>query len=105
MPFIDTGQLPAIEKRPGWRGRTFHSPSMTFAHWEFVAGATIHAHAHEQEEVWHVLEGELEVTIDGATAVAGPGMVAIVPPGTSHGMRALSDGKAIVVDHPRRSEF
>lgn len=46
--------------------------------------ATIHAHSHEQEEVWHVVEGELEVTIAGKTERAGPGFVAIVPPNREH---------------------
>ena len=55
---------------------------MTFAHYEFDAGSTIHEHHHEQEEVWNVIEGELEVTVDGVAQVAGPGMVAIVPPNT-----------------------
>src|ERR1700751_993273 len=63
MPVIDTHEIPVLEKRPGWRGRLFHSPSMTFAHWDFDAGSTIHEHFHEQEEVWHVVAGELEVTI------------------------------------------
>jgi quercetin dioxygenase-like cupin family protein len=94
-----------LEKRPGWRGRLFHSPSMTFAHWDFDAGSTIHEHFHEQEEVWHVLEGELEVTIAGTALVAGPGMVAIVPAETPHSVRAVSDGKAIVVDYPLRADF
>jgi quercetin dioxygenase-like cupin family protein len=105
MPIIDTHQLPVLEKRPGWRGRVFHSPRMTFAHWDFAAGSTIHEHSHEQEEVWHLLEGELEITIDGEALVAGPGMVAIVPAGERHAVRALSDGKAIVADHPSRPDF
>jgi quercetin dioxygenase-like cupin family protein len=78
---------------------------MTFAHWNFDAGSTIHEHGHEQEEVWHVLEGELEVTIDGAAQVAKAGMVAIVPPNTPHAVKALSDGKAIVADYPVRPDF
>ena len=81
MPFIDTHAIDPVERRPGWRGRVVHAQTMTFAHWDFDAGATIHEHHHEQEEVWHVLAGELEVTIDGEAQVAGPGMVAIVPPG------------------------
>src|SRR5271165_6606280 len=105
MPVIDTRQLAVLEKLPGWRGRLFHSPSMTFAHWDFDAGSTIHEHSHEQEEVWHVLEGELEVTIDGAAYIAGPGMVAIIPAQAPHSVRAASDGKAIVVDHPSRPDF
>lgn len=105
MPIIDTLAIPAVEKRPGWKGRMFSSPSMTFAHWDFAAGATIHEHSHEQEEVWHVLEGELELTIGGEAARAGPGMVAVVPAHAAHAVTALTDGKAIVVDHPLRPDF
>jgi quercetin dioxygenase-like cupin family protein len=75
---------------------------MTFAHYEFDAGSTIHEHHHEQEEVWNVIEGELELTIGGVVQRAGPGLVAIVPPNTPHSVRALSDGRAMIVDHPLR---
>src|SRR5215813_6294102 len=105
MPILDTRQLAVIEKRPGWRGRHFHSPSMTFGHWDFRAGSSIHEHFHPQEEVWQILEGELEMTIDEVVRVVGPGMVAIVPANVIHSVRALSDGKAIVVDYPIRPDF
>jgi quercetin dioxygenase-like cupin family protein len=78
---------------------------MTFAHYEFDAGSSIHEHHHEQEEVWNVVEGALEVTIDGMAQVAKAGMAAIVPPHARHSVRALTDGKAIIVDHPLRPEF
>ncbi len=102
MPFIDTRSIEVFEKRPGWRGRIFHSPHMTFAHWEFDAGSSIHKHDHVQEEVWHVVAGTLEVTIGAETRTVGPGMVAIVPEGTPHLVHALTDGKAIVADFPLR---
>jgi quercetin dioxygenase-like cupin family protein len=102
MPFIDTTKLKQIERKPGWRGRFFDSPSMTFAHYEFEPGAPIQRHDHPQEEVWQVIEGELEVTIAGETMRAGPGCVAIVPPNTPHQVRALTKGRAIVVDYPLR---
>jgi unsaturated pyranuronate lyase len=105
MPFIDTSKLPTIEKRSGWRGKHFHSPSMTFGHWEFGRGSTIHEHFHPQEEVWEILEGELEVTVDGITQIVGPGMAAIVPANTAHSVKALSDGRAIVIDYPLRRDM
>jgi quercetin dioxygenase-like cupin family protein len=105
MPFLNIGELPSRERLPGWHGRHFNSESMTFGHWEFEAGASIHEHRHPQEEVWLPIEGELEVTVDGVTIVAGPGTAAMVPPDTPHSIRALGDGKAIVVDHPIRSDF
>jgi len=41
MTYIDTSKLPAVERLPGWRGRYFNSPSMTFAHYEFDAGGRV----------------------------------------------------------------
>ena|SRR5215831_3618800 len=102
MAFIDTRALAAREPLPGWQGRFFSSQHMTFGYYEVAAGAAIHAHAHSNEEVWHVLAGELEVTIAGETRVAGPGEVAVVPPDTLHSVRALTNGRAIVVDSPVR---
>jgi quercetin dioxygenase-like cupin family protein len=102
MPFIDTSALTVIERRPGWRGRIFHSPSMTFAHYDFAQGSSIHAHFHPQEEVWQVIEGELEITIGEVMQVAGPGWAGIVPPNVPHAVKALTNGKAIVVDTPLR---
>ena len=105
MPFVDTSSLRVIERLPGWRGRYFHSPSMTFAHYDFVRGASIHEHFHPQEEVYEVIEGELEVTIDGVAQVARPGLVAIIPAGVRHSLKALTDGRAIIVDYPVRPDF
>jgi len=47
----------------------------------------------------------LEVTIDGQAQIARPGVVAIVPGGVRHSIKALSDGRAIIVDYPVRPEF
>jgi len=105
VPLLDLSTLPVKERLPGWRGRYFHSPNMTFAHYEFARGASIHEHFHPEEEVYVVLEGELELTIDGVPHTAKPGLVAIVPPNARHSVRALTNGRALIVDHPRRPEF
>lgn len=104
MPFVDTGCLRVVERLPGWFGRYFHSPSMTFAHYDFKRGSSIHEHFHPQEEVYEVIEGELELTIDRVTQIARPGIVAIVPANVPHSVKALTDGRAIIVDHPVRPE-
>ena len=105
MPFVDTKSLRVTERLPGWCGRYFHSPSMTFAHYDFARGSSIHEHFHPQEEVWEVIEGEIEVTIDGVAQVVRPGLVAIVPGGVRHSVKALTDGRAIIVDYPLRRDF
>ena len=93
------------ERLPGWHGRFWQSASMSFAHYEIAAGASIHAHHHPHEEVWLVIEGELEVTIDGVTQRAGPGAVAVIPPDVTHAVRALARGRAVVANHPVRHDF
>jgi quercetin dioxygenase-like cupin family protein len=105
MPFVDTNGLSVVERLPGWKGRYFHSASMTFAHYDFAAGSSIHEHHHPEEEVYEVIEGELEVTIDGISQIVKPGVVAIVPANARHSVRALSDGRLIVVDYPSRRDF
>jgi quercetin dioxygenase-like cupin family protein len=105
MSLVDTSTLDVIERLPGWHGRYFHSANMTFAHYDFVRGASIHEHSHLQEEVYEVIEGELEMTIDGVVHIARAGLVAIVPANVRHSAKALTDGRAIIVDYPLRREF
>jgi len=103
MAFVEVSKLPVVERLPGWKGRYFDSPSMTFAHYEFDAGSSIHEHFHPQEEVYEVIEGELEITIGGVTRQLVPGYVGIVPPNTPHSVKAISSGRLIVVDYPLRT--
>jgi len=62
----------------------------------------IHEHSHPQEEVYEVIEGELELSIDGVTQVVRLGMVGIVPSDVHHSVKALTDGRLIIVDYPVR---
>jgi len=105
LSFVDVDKLKVTERLPGWRGRYFHAVNMTVAHYEFTRGASIHEHHHPQEELYEVLEGELELTVDGVTQVARPGVAAIVPSNARHSVLALTDGRAIIVDSPARAEF
>ena len=104
MPVIDTRDILVLEKLPGWRGRIFHSAGATFGHWEFDAGSSIHEHFHPQEEIYHVIDGELELVIEGEPHVARPGLAVIVPSNARHSARALSDGRVLIVDAPRRTD-
>jgi mannose-6-phosphate isomerase-like protein (cupin superfamily) len=103
VPFVDASVLTVREPKPGWKGRFFHSEHMTFAYYEIDEDAPpLHEHHHEQEEVWHVLEGSLRMTIGGEEIVVGPGCAGVVPAGAPHSAVAQGAVRAIVVDTPRR---
>ncbi len=105
MPFIDPADMPTAEPLPGWKGRFWRSDAMSFAHYDVEAGCSIHEHHHPNEEVWVVVEGRFEVTVDGETRVAGPGAVAVVPSDAPHSVRVLESGRALVANHPVRTDL
>jgi mannose-6-phosphate isomerase-like protein (cupin superfamily) len=97
-----------LVRRPlhGWTGRSFHSATMTFTHWDIAADAVpLYEHHHPQEEVWHVVEGEIALTIAGVEEIVRAGMAAVVPPETSHSATPRGACKAIVADYPLRTHL
>jgi quercetin dioxygenase-like cupin family protein len=105
MPFIDVSSQKTGEPLPGWHDRYFASQSMSFAYYDFDAGASIHAHSHDEEEVWHIVEGTLEITIDGETIVAGAGTAAVVPSNAVHSVKACTNARVIIANHPARERI
>lgn len=55
------------------------------------AGGGTQPHRHEEEGVLHILEGQLEMTVDGATYVVNAGQASYYPPNVEHSCRALTD--------------
>jgi mannose-6-phosphate isomerase-like protein (cupin superfamily) len=103
VAFFWPSEMPGGEPLPGWHGRFVHSAHMTFAHYTIAADAApLHGHRHEQEEVWHIVEGEVALSIAGEEQVLGAGCVGVVPPDTPHSVRPLSACRAIIADYPRR---
>lgn len=91
---------------PGWSGRFFHSANMTFAHWDIAADAAdLHEHAHEQEEVWHVVEGSLVLVLDREEHRLVAGDAAVVPPGVPHAVQVVGACRAVIADFPRRDDL
>jgi mannose-6-phosphate isomerase-like protein (cupin superfamily) len=55
-------------------------------------GETTPLHAHpDAEETFYVLQGQVELWVDGKTSEASPGAFIVVPRGVAHGLRRLSD--------------
>ena len=106
MPFVRPSDMLSGTPLPGWSGRFLHSEHMTFAHYDIAADATpLHEHHHEQEEVWHIVEGEVALSIAGEEQVLSAGCVAVVPPRTPHSVRPLGACRVVVADYPLRSSL
>lgn len=105
MSFIQLSELPAKELIPGFTGRFIHTPNMTISYWNIKAGSVLPEHAHVQEQVTHVLEGKLEITLEGEIGVVEPGVVAVIPANARHSGRAITDCIALDVFYPVREDY
>ena len=61
-------------------------------------------HAHEEEQITFVIDGEFEFDLDGDVRTMRRGAAAVVPPGVPHGARTLETTcfEIDVFDPPRR---
>lgn len=60
-------------------------------------GVDLHTHS-DHTDVFYVLEGEAEFTIDGRTMRAGHGAFVAAPSGTEHGFRNAGDGELVLIN-------
>jgi quercetin dioxygenase-like cupin family protein len=100
-PMIE--KLPEIDLPvPGVRGRLLQAAEMQAVFFSVEATGEIPPHAHQAQ--WGVvLEGEMELTVDGITRRCGRGDSYFIPAGAVHAVRILSPLKALdVFDEPNR---
>lgn len=79
------------------------TPSSFLFHAEFAPGSGVPAHLHEtQDEILHILEGELQFEMEGQTIIAGMGDTVTLPMGIAHALfnRAATRAEALVVVSP-----
>jgi mannose-6-phosphate isomerase-like protein (cupin superfamily) len=75
-------------------------PDLCFAEWALdgpFAGPDVHRHD-DRVDAFYVLEGELDVSVEGTVHTAGPDTLASVPPGVRHTFGYRGPGKARVLN-------
>ncbi|MFP8956751.1 cupin domain-containing protein [Natrialbaceae archaeon A-CW3] len=63
-------------------------------------------HTHEPSEIFHVVDGEMSLYVDGETERLGPGATGYVPAGVVHGVRVEGDTplRTMIVMSPAGAE-
>ena len=89
----------------GFVGRFVHSDNMTMAFWNIRAGSAAATHQHPHEQVFCLLEGEFELTVDEKSAVYAPGAVVVIPPSVPHSARAITNSRVLDIFHPVREDL
>jgi quercetin dioxygenase-like cupin family protein len=106
MPFIDWNNVPVQTLAPGVRLRTPYGERIMLSLVELDEGAVVAPHSHPHEQAGIVLEGMLELTIDGQARTLKAGEAYIAPGNLIHSARSVG-GKCKVLDvfSPVREDY
>ncbi|MBN1315087.1 MAG: cupin domain-containing protein [Anaerolineales bacterium] len=105
MGFIELAQLKEKEIVSGFHMRIVHSDHISQTFWTVEAGASLPEHSHPHEQISCVVEGELEMTLEGETRILTPKIVAVIPPHAKHGGRALTNCRILDAFYPVREDY
>jgi quercetin dioxygenase-like cupin family protein len=66
---------------------------------EMRAGQQGPLHAFDTEQVWHLLDGDAEITVDGTPLALGPGDTVVLPAGAERQVRTAAGARLLVCGH------
>jgi quercetin dioxygenase-like cupin family protein len=106
MSFINWSEVPVQTLTPGVRLRTPYGERIMLSLVELDDGAIVPSHSHPHEQAGIVLEGTLELTIDGLVRTLKVGEAYILPGNVTHSARAVGGGcKVLDVFSPIREDY
>ncbi|MDE2900539.1 MAG: cupin domain-containing protein [Chloroflexota bacterium] len=98
MPIINHSHAPETPWRPGYRKFDIagheQGVSSTLSVNTAEPGAGAPLHTHTMDELIVVLEGTLEVKLDGETHTVGPDHTVVIPPGAQHAFKVTGQDEA-----------
>lgn len=97
--------IPSKELVPGITGYYAHGKSLTLGYAELKAGSIIPMHQHVHEQITYIMEGQLEMVIEGVPCTLTSGMYQVIPSNTPHSAVAKADSKVIDVFSPVREDY
>jgi unsaturated pyranuronate lyase len=97
--------IPAKEIVPGITGYYAHGDKHTFGYVEIKKGSVVPEHHHIHEQITYIIEGQLNMVIDGNPYLLTAGMYHIIPSNTPHSAIANTDCKVIDTFSPVREDY
>lgn len=94
-----------VEVFPGFFGKLIHSEKMTIAHWRITKNAEVPTHSHPHEQIVHVLEGELELIVNGVSHLMSADSVFVIPSNIPHSAIGRTACKVIDTFCPVREDY
>jgi quercetin dioxygenase-like cupin family protein len=96
--FVTIAELPEVNVANGLVLQPLLGSGLMVSFARYEPGAEAPLHAHEEEQVFVVVEGEFDVTLGDETRRLKVGEAAVIPPWVPHRVTASNDGPATQID-------
>ena len=93
------------ELTKGIIGHYVHGQNSTLGLVILEKGSSVPPHHHPQEQITYILEGQLQMVIDGKDCLLEPGTYYVIPSSVVHSAVALTDCRLIDVFSPVREDY
>jgi len=90
---------------PGITGYYAHGTNMSFGYVEIKEGSILPEHRHIHEQITFIIEGQLDMVIDGKPCSLTTGMYYVIPSNTPHSAVAKTACKVIDAFNPVREDY
>jgi quercetin dioxygenase-like cupin family protein len=98
--------LPELTNAAGMKQRLVSGRKEMIVWSDILAGTLTAAHAHENEQITWIIEGQVEITLAGVRHTCGPGNVVLVPGGVEHEVLYVTRSRIVeVFSGPRLDLF
>ena len=101
----DINKVPEREVLPGCFAKIFHSEAMTVVYWRLLAGTTVPRHSHPAEQITHLLDGEMDLTIGDEVHQLTSGKIVRIQSDIPHSVITSTECKIIDTFAPARSDL
>lgn len=98
-------QMPSREIVPGFKAKFIHTDAVTIAFVEVAPGSVLPEHQHVHEQTTTVLEGKLELFLEGQSYLLEAGQALTILPNVKHGAYAHAPCKVLDVFSPVREDY
>lgn len=105
MKNFSLSAIPEKELYPGFIARIIHTELQSISYVRCLEGAVLPEHHHEEEQVLNLIEGIMDVTVNGETIRCSKGDIVHIPSNARHTVSAITDCLAIDIFSPNRKAY
>jgi len=98
-------ELKPKELIEGITGYYAHGEKLSLGYVDIKAGSILPEHHHVHEQITFIIEGQLDMKIDGKRCSLKNGMYYVIPSDTKHSAIAITDCKVIDAFSPVREDY